>query len=98
MPRRQLVDALEESPIGMVGHAANEEIVDQTIIRNRALDQRKKLADLGAKRELLGRVDIVERLHAEPVAGAEQRIVALIVNRKRPHAVEALEALRPQQI
>ena len=91
MPRRQFFDALEKGTIGVIRQTANQKIADQIVLRDNALHEWQKLANLGAEREFRRRIDIIERLYAKTIPRAEQRVVPFIVNGERPHAIEALE-------
>ena len=92
----ELPDALDDR--GVVGDVAVSEkssiawrigVAAQQRVGEQALQLRGE--DQGA----VGQLGVEERLHAEPVAGEEQRVLGGVVEGEGEHAVEPREAVRP---
>ena len=89
-------DALDDR--GVVGDVAEGEIILDRLRIGRPAQQRmgeQALELRGEEQGAVGQLGIEERLHAEPVAGEEQRSVLGVVEREGEHAVEARQAVRP---
>ena len=92
----ELADALDDR--GIVGDVAEGEIVLDRLRARASAQQRmgeQALQLRGEDEGAVGEHGVEERLHAEPVAGEEQRIAVRVVEREGEHAVEFREAIRP---
>ena len=94
MTARQAFDPVVEGTVALVDRALDEEGMQRPLVgpaRHRGV--REEALDLGREREQPVGGMVVERLHAEAVAGAEEPPRARVVEREGPHAVEAGERL-----
>ncbi len=96
MPRRQLVDPLQDRP--MVGHVAPGHVVlDRERVdlapQQRIGEQPLELAGEGQRPAL--EPGQIQRLDPEPVAGEEKLPPIEVVEREGEHAVETAQAIRP---
>ena len=84
----ELFHALDDRAI--VGDVAVSEEVLDSLRARRPAQQRvgEQALELGGEdQRAVGELRVEERLHAEPVAGEEQRIVRGVVERQGEHAV-----------
>ena len=90
--RRQTLDAREEAPVGWRHQVARGEHLDGRVVGSaHVVDRLRERANVGAEHEALVPGVVVERLLAEAVAGERERLVALVPDRQREHAVQSLQ-------
>ncbi|MCY1170683.1 hypothetical protein D9M73_107700 [compost metagenome] len=95
VPGGQLLHARDET--GVVGHIAKRQIILDRAKIGRAPQQRMREQPLQFRREsdpAIGQLDVMQRLHAEPVAREKQALPPRIVQREGEHAVQPIEQRR----
>jgi hypothetical protein len=95
-PGGELLHARHDA--GVIGHIAPGEIVLDRLRARRAAEGGicEDALQLGREDEpAVGKIGIEKRLHAQPVAGEEERLAVRIVERESEHAVQARKAVRP---